>query len=241
MDYATHYAEYHRTDREYFETWSRQNRDVLARLVGPVRSDPILDVGCGYGLLVYALKSLGYEDVSGIDVDASQIQVAAGHGLPCQRVPIEEQAAYFAARQGHHRVITLFDVLEHVPVAVQVEFLQTLRGSLKPGGRLIIQTPNASSPIAGHMRYIDHTHTSSFTGDSLRYILRSAGFDEVAIQEAEMSAPAGLGQPMRLLRKAGGRMARWLWRVIYLGEFGRPGMAIPLSRNLLAIGTTRTP
>lgn len=239
MDYATHYAEYHRTDEAYFERWHQQNKAYLGRIVGADREMPILDVGCGFGLLVNALQRIGYRKVAGIDVDESQIKVAASHGLPCQLVSTEEQSEFFGAHRETHRVITLFDVLEHVPVDRQITFLATLRQSLVQGGRLIIQTPNASSPIAGHMRFIDHTHTSSFTCDSLRYILRSAGFASVDLSEAEdeMSAPAGFSEPMRLARKTAARAARLLWRIIYIGEFGRPGIKIPLSRNLLAIAT----
>lgn len=237
MDYATHYAEYHGTDQNYFDWWAAQNKVYVGRLIGPDRDHPVLDVGCGFGLLVHTLTMLGCSDVRGIDIDASQIEVAASRGLPCHRVSRDDQAAYFAARQGLHGVITLFDVLEHVPTCGQAEFLAMLRGSLMPKGRLLIQAPNASSPIATHMRYIDHTHTSSFTVDSLRFLLRSAGFQSVTIGEAEdeMTAPAGLFQPMRLLRKVAGHIGRWLWRIIYVGEFGRPGLAVPLSRNLLAV------
>jgi SAM-dependent methyltransferase len=236
MNYALHYGEYHGTDKTYFESWSQQNKGYLRTLIGPIPREPILDVGCGFGLLVYSLRELGC-DVCGIDIEDGQVAVARSQGLPCEQVDEEAQPSYFSAHRARYSVITLFDVLEHVPTSKQIYFLEMLRHSLIPDGRLILQVPNASSPIAAHMRYIDSTHTSSFTVDSLRFVLRSAGFHVAEIGEArdEMSAPAGMHQPMRLLRKAAGHLARGLWRLLYLGEFGRPGMNIPLSRNLLAI------
>jgi SAM-dependent methyltransferase len=237
VTYASHYGEYHGTDQAYFENWFEQNRQNLETLLGPDRDKPIIDVGCGFGLLVYSLLRLGCRDVRGVDVDEGQIAVARSRGLPCDQVEPTAQADYFRERGRQVGVIFLFDVLEHVPVGGQVEFLQTLRSSLAQGGRIILQVPNASSPIAGHMRYIDPTHTSSFTVDSLKFTLRSAGFVSIDVGEAydEMSAPAGLAQPMRLLRKSCGRLLRTIWRLIYLSEFGRPGMSVPLSRNLVAV------
>ena len=237
ITYASHYGEYHRTDEAYFENWFEQNRRHLETLIGSDRDRPIIDVGCGFGLLVYALLRLGCRDVRGVDIDPSQIAVAQSRGLPCVRVEPAVQASYFQRRERAVGTIFLFDVLEHIPVAGQVDFLRMLRTALAPGGRLILQVPNASSPIAGHMRYIDPTHTSSFTADSLKFVLRSAGFSPVDVGEAydEMSAPVRIGQPMHLLRKSCGRLVRTIWRLTYLSEFGRPGMSIPLSRNLLAV------
>jgi SAM-dependent methyltransferase len=240
VDYALHYSEYHRTDEAYFEEWFKQNRRFLDTLVADIRDRPIIDVGCGFGLLVYALLRLGCRQVLGIDVSGGQIQVAQSRGLPCELVSEPAQQAFLAARRDEFGAVFLFDVLEHLPPARQIEFLRMLRLALAPGGRLLLQVPNASSPIAAHMRYIDPTHTSAFTVDSLRFVLTGAGFGSVTICDAhdEMSAAVSLLEPMRLMRKTCGRLVRLVWRVLYLSEFGRPGRNVPLGRNLLAIAQT---
>src|ERR1700742_1977904 len=47
------------------------------------RGAKILDVGCGYGPLLFALLEEGCSDVSGIDAPPEQVRVAADLGLAC--------------------------------------------------------------------------------------------------------------------------------------------------------------
>jgi SAM-dependent methyltransferase len=242
-DYALHYGEYHRTDAAYFDEWFAHNRSFLEPLIADIRERPILDIGCGFGLLVHALRRLGCRAACGIDISRGQIRVAQNRGLPCELVDETAQSAWFDAHPQHFAAIFLFDVLEHIAPVRQIAFLAMLGRALAPGGRLLLQVPNASSPIAAHMRYIDHTHTSAFTVDSLRFVLAGAGLRAASITDAhdEMSAGwsagagAGAGSVLRLLRWSVGRTIRLVWRLTYLSEFGRPGLRVPLGRNLLAI------
>ena len=45
----------------------------------------------------------------------------------------------------------------------QIETLRRIHTALAPGGRLIVQVPNASSIIAPRWQYQDFTHHCSFT------------------------------------------------------------------------------
>jgi SAM-dependent methyltransferase len=99
----------------------------------------LLDVGCGDGLFLVRMRELGWE-VQGIEPDRAAASVAQSvHGLPVLTSAIEEASL----AESSFDVITLGHVIEHVydPVAV----LRRCGRLLKPGGTLVVVTPNARS------------------------------------------------------------------------------------------------
>lgn len=105
---------------------------------GQLEPGPVLDIGCGGGSFLAAIKRRGHE-VIGMDYSARAARIAgAQHGVPaaCGRLPaLPFQAQSFSA-------VTLFHVLEHVPDPMAC--LLALWELPARGGRLIIQVPNAS-------------------------------------------------------------------------------------------------
>jgi 2-polyprenyl-6-hydroxyphenyl methylase/3-demethylubiquinone-9 3-methyltransferase len=102
---------------------------------------PVLDVGCGAGLLSEALARAGAQ-VLGLDAGAEIIAAAeshaAGQGLPlAYRAGTAEQLVEEGAQ---FPVITALEIIEHVPEPVS--FLRTLAALLAPGGLLFISTLN---------------------------------------------------------------------------------------------------
>ena len=99
----------------------------------------VLDLGCGGALLGRLLRERGYK-VVGLD-----FSVQAAHvGWHTNRVPVATgifSSAPFASET--FAAITMFHVLEHLydPGA----YIEAAWHLLKPGGRLIVQVPNAAS------------------------------------------------------------------------------------------------
>lgn len=110
--------------------------------VAPIEDTPILDVGCGGGLVSEGLARLGAQ-VTGVDAAQSVIEVARAHaqtsGLSIdyrQGVLAEHAPAW----RHHFPVITCLELLEHVPSPP--DLLKTMASCLAPGGHLIVSTIN---------------------------------------------------------------------------------------------------
>lgn len=103
----------------------------------------ILDLGCGSGDTLGQLKSIGW-DVYGLDLDSAAIRVARERGL--KNVALGSHRDMKKYRDNFFDVIRLYHVIEHIDNSP--EFFQLAYDKLKPGGELILGTPNSASLIA---------------------------------------------------------------------------------------------
>jgi SAM-dependent methyltransferase len=99
---------------------------------------PVLDVGCGGGLF---LRELGIPQSQRVGLDFSPSAAAVAwktNGVPavCGALP---RAPF---RPGTFGLITMYHVLEHL--YDPVTYLEAAHSLLAPGGRLIVQVPNAA-------------------------------------------------------------------------------------------------
>jgi SAM-dependent methyltransferase len=237
LDYAQHYAKFHTDDPRHRNGLSLLHRRLLGPHLPVERDAPILDVGCGRGYALQDMRALGYTRTSGIDLDTGQVAFARGLGLDAVQVGSTEE--FLADKISTYAVIVLMDVLEHVPRENQQHFLQAIARSLRPGGRLICTVPNAGSSIEGFWLHNDYTHQSSFTADSLTFLLEQSGFGG-----ARCSAVEFFPRPRFLFWLPIPRTLAWLlrsWfrfrrRLEYIVELGwARGRAVILSPNLLAV------
>ncbi|RYY41340.1 MAG: class I SAM-dependent methyltransferase [Chitinophagaceae bacterium] len=106
-----------------------------------------LDVGCGTGAFLNALRAAGW-NVKGVepDDDARKLAVAQFN------LDVEEAGALFSLPTGSYDLITLWHVLEHVHDLQG--YLAQLKSLLAPGGKLVIAVPNyTSGDAATYGRY----------------------------------------------------------------------------------------
>ncbi|MXP28128.1 bifunctional 2-polyprenyl-6-hydroxyphenol methylase/3-demethylubiquinol 3-O-methyltransferase UbiG [Porphyrobacter algicida] len=105
----------------------------------PLAAKTALDVGCGAGLLCEPLARLGAQ-VTGVDAAPENIAAAQAHALG-SGLAIDYRSGDLAALDlGQFDLVTAMEVLEHV--ADKPAFLAALAASLKPGGLLVLSTPN---------------------------------------------------------------------------------------------------
>jgi SAM-dependent methyltransferase len=181
---------------------------VRAELVRLGGTCTVLDVGCGPGQYVRALRCSGYDafgcDPGEISVDADLVGRVFGRtaaeGLP-------------AAVRTAVDVVLLLDVLEHLvdPEAT----LQWLRQSLDSGGCLIASLPNSAhwyvrlNFLLGRIPeedrgLFDRTHLHFYAWRNWESLLQRAGF------VVEQVTPTVIPFDIVLPRLAGGRIVRAL-------------------------------
>lgn len=103
---------------------------------------PLLDVGCGIGLLAHALRAHGLSmPYRGIDIDAPKIAQArrgakrAGlQDLAFDVVDVED------GLPAHEGSVAVLDVLQFVPSQGQAGVVAAAIDRVAPGGRLVIRT-----------------------------------------------------------------------------------------------------
>jgi len=140
--------------------------------------DSAVDVGCGNGTLCAELRSHGWKRVIGVDMSAGRIVEARRrhNGIEFYDVALEQ--AGIAPRSLDLAILD--NVIEHVPDPF--EQLTMVRETLKPGGRIVLITPNMTS---GNFRLLrsrwtqelaPHVHIFLFTPNSLARLAIMAGF-----------------------------------------------------------------
>lgn len=140
-----------------------------------IRGGRLLEVGCGSGAMLELMNRLGW-DAEGIDFDPKAVTAARSRGLKVALGSLEQQG--YASESFD--AITTSHLIEHVPnPSTLVEKTLEL---LKPGGRLVVVTPNTASmgsKIFGRTwRGLEPPrHLHIFTRQSLRRLACSAGFE----------------------------------------------------------------
>ncbi|HYJ67240.1 MAG TPA: bifunctional 2-polyprenyl-6-hydroxyphenol methylase/3-demethylubiquinol 3-O-methyltransferase UbiG [Nocardioidaceae bacterium] len=116
-------------------------RVLLARLGLDPRRTPLLDIGCGGGLIAEEFARMGFP-VSGLDLSSGSIATAREHAQ-AQGYQIDYTvggAESLPYDDGSFGVVTCCDVIEHVTDVDRV--LSEASRVLRPGGVFLYDTPN---------------------------------------------------------------------------------------------------
>ena len=136
---------------------------VAARFLDSAGS--VLEVGCGYGRNLVALSSLRPKLVIGSDVDQSELLRAAAKraSLPdSERLRlglVKQDPRRLPFHDGTFDLVVLWQVLEHLFGAElkQIVISECVR-VLKPGGHILIETPNQWFPVDYHDNKLPLAH-----------------------------------------------------------------------------------
>lgn len=154
--------------------------DDQVRRLGAHPGGRLLDIGCGSGDWLAGMRDLGWQ-VRGLDFDAEAVAAAASRGLPIDHGPLEEQRYPDASFDA----VTLNHVIEHLPDPLGT--LAECRRILRPGGRLMVFTPNSDG--LGHLIFKaawrglePPRHLYLFSPTSMRAVLARAGFGDFDVR-----------------------------------------------------------
>lgn len=94
----------------------------------------VLDVGCGYGRNLRALRAAGIAAI-GVEINPAIVAANRRDGLDC--VGVDE----FDSAEGMFEVILMAHVIEHFAPSDLLRFIDRYLDRLTVGGRLVIATP----------------------------------------------------------------------------------------------------
>jgi SAM-dependent methyltransferase len=149
--------------QEYYTEDRWEFAETLRRLP----HDPdLIDIGCGDGNFLHKVSG---DRKRGLELNPDAARRARAAGLAVLEAHAEDLP------KGSTDNVTLFQVLEHVSNPVQ--FLKTIIGVLRPGGRLFVAVPNNDAFIGAEI----HTplnapphHVLRWRAESLRYLTQVA-------------------------------------------------------------------
>jgi len=176
---------HYRTHTEYERSSKRFMRAMVPAGV-PLR---ILDVGCGTGLNASQLARQGHE-VYGIDVSPVAIEKFCTQGLQGSVVDMEAGQLPFPA--DSFDMVYASEVIEHC--VDTTGFLGNIRTVLRPGGILLLSTPNSAFwayRLMGLLglaasEYQHPGHVRFFSKRSLTASIQKAGFEVTAVSARHM-------------------------------------------------------
>ena len=142
----------------------------------------LLDFGCSTGYFMKTAKDRGWS-VHGVELNPFAVEWAKTK-LGIESVFLGD-IAVAPFTPGQFDVITLWDVLEHVPDPAAI--LRSLRPLLNPEGLLVIETSHfdcAETDILGadNTNLVGDMHLVHFSSRSLQLLLEHTGFAQVKIE-----------------------------------------------------------
>lgn len=146
-------------------------------------SGEILDIGCGRGEFLEAVREAGLL-ARGIDLSQESVDECRAKGLDAECADL---FAYLDAQtDGSIAGLYCSQVVEHLTPAAVARFAELLGRKMRSGALVAIETPNPEclAIFATHF-YIDPTHTRPVPSILLRYYLEEAGFAGIEVEYLE--------------------------------------------------------
>jgi len=155
-------------------------KSILRR--ASVQKGSLLDVGCATGDFLQAFHAISDWDVMGLEIVPEAAAAARAKGLSI----IEKNLEHANLEAATFDVITLWDVLEHMPDPAQI--LKICYEVLKPGGMLVIKCPDPSGKEAALFKeswigYEAPQHLFDFPKMVLVNKLKGIGFEPVTTSQ----------------------------------------------------------
>ena len=151
----------------------------LDQLRGVADLGPVLDIGCGSGELLEILAESGIR-AYGIELSDVLASADRDRGLD---VRVDDALHHLAELpESTLGAVVALHVVEHLDTDTLLEMLDLALRALRPGGVLILETPNPGNVTVGaNGFYLDPTHQHPLPSSLLEFFVSIRGFTEVSI------------------------------------------------------------
>lgn len=167
------YDQFYRIETTHWWFVARQEivLDQIARHAPMRAGNLVLDVGCGTGIMLWALRRFG--TVEGLDPATAAVDYCAaryGDAIHVHQAPLAALPTFAAER---YDVITLLDVLEHLDG--DQAGLHAAWAALKEDGVLVCTVPAHPALWSGHD--VLNRHRRRYTLARVRELVLASGFE----------------------------------------------------------------
>lgn len=178
----------YRGSRELIGARLRKYLDFVRPLASQYPAGTVLDLGCGRGEWLEMIRTETAMQGRGVDLDDGMLAASRERGLDVAHA--DALATLRALPDASVALISAFHLVEHLPFDdVQHLVAQALR-ALKPGGLLIMETPNPENLAVGtESFYLDPSHVKPVPSLLLGFLTEFGGFSRHAILRLQEPYP----------------------------------------------------
>jgi SAM-dependent methyltransferase len=153
----------------------------ILRDAGVIKSDSILDVGCGQGLLLDRLKRIGFQSLCGCD-PFIESDYTTPTGVSVLKKPLEDLSLQFDVIMFNHS-------FEHVPSPTDT--LRAVRPRLRENGMCMIRIPTPTSDAfdqygASWAQMDAPRHMTLISRKGMSLLARGAGFEVTKVIDDQL-------------------------------------------------------
>lgn len=140
---------------------------------------PALDLGCGRGEWLSLLTEHGFS-CHGVDLDEGMLESCQKLGLSAEKK--DALAALGELPDNSQSIVSGFHLAEHLPFETLMVLVEQAHRVLKPGGLLILETPNPENLRVGATSfYLDPSHERPLPSPLLAFVGEFYGFKRVKV------------------------------------------------------------
>ncbi len=196
-----------------FEDEHRGSRDVIKErqrvylpFIQPLNelypNSEAIDLGCGRGEWLELLNETGFK-AQGVDLDDGMLAVCRERGLKVQTK--DAIAGLKECADQSQSVVSGFHLAEHIPFDVLQTLVSESLRVLKPGGVLILETPNPENIVVGTANfYLDPTHKQPIPPLLLSFLAEHLGFTQVKVIRLQGPVDLSVGRNLSIHDVLGG-------------------------------------
>ncbi|MFJ4343844.1 class I SAM-dependent methyltransferase [Pseudomonas sp. NPDC089401] len=161
-----------------------------------------LDVGCGRGEWLETLMENGF-NATGVDMDEGMLEACKARNLPAEKA---DALSYLQTIPSDSLcVMTGFHIAEHIPFDSLKTLVAEAHRVLKPGGLLILETPNSENLIVATQNfYLDPTHERPIPHLLLDFLVKFSGFQRSKILRLQENPALATTESLSLMDVIGG-------------------------------------